>query len=204
MNKDILQKYDFQKLFKKKGYAYFATGKYNLNIIGVRTAHQGGKVTNRFDDFFVVIYKDAAGSWQRKVWPCTTEPGLSIMKAPTNRKGAAILVPGQYRGMWRIDYHNGKYKALCQRTKPVKVYRDNNRDDVYDLSPKSIDTGIFGINMHRASKWGTVTYVNKYSAGCQVFANVNDFNEMMRLANKQVAAGYGNSFSYTLIREEDM
>lgn len=203
MEKTKLLTYDFQKLFAKMGYAYFTTGAYNLNIIGVRT-RQGNKVTNKFDDWFVVTYKDKNGVWKRHVWPCTTEPGLAVMKKPTNRKGTAILVPNQYRGMWRIDYHNGKYKALCQRTKPCKVYRDGNKNDVYDLLPVTIETGIFGINMHRASKWGKVYVVDKYSAGCQVFQDVRDFNDMMALAEKQVKAGMGNSFTYTLINEEEL
>lgn len=203
MEKTKLLTYDFQKLFAKMGYAYFTTGAYNLNIIGVRTA-QGRKVTNRFDDWFVVTYKDSLGAWQRKVWPCTTEPGLDMMKSPQNKKGTAILVPGQYRGMWRIDLHNGKYRALCQRTKPCKVYRDGNRDDVYDLLPTKVEHGIFGINMHRASKWGKVSVIGRYSAGCQVFQSPSDFSEMMALADKQVQAGLGNAFTYTLINEEEM
>jgi hypothetical protein len=203
MTRNELIRYDFAKLFAKKGYAYFTNGAYNLNIIGVRSS-QGSKVTNRFDDWFVVTYKDKAGAWKRHVWPCTTEPGLDMMKNPSNRKGTAILVPGQYRGMWRIDMHNGKYKALCQRTKPCKVYRDGNKDDVYDLLPTKVDTGIFGINMHRASKWGKVNVVGKYSAGCQVFQDVKDFNAMMELAQKQLDAGLGNSFTYTILDEKEL
>lgn len=203
MTRNELLNYNFASLFNRKGYAYFTTGAYNLNIIGIRS-YQCNKVTNKFDDWFVVIYKDNRGSWHRKIWPCTTEPGLDLMKNPSNKKGTAILVPGQYRGMWRIDMHNGKYKALCQRTKPCKVYRDGNKDDVYDLLPTKIDTGIFGINMHRASRWSEANYIGKYSAGCQVFQSPTDFADMMALADRQVKAGLGNSFTYTLIKEEDL
>ena len=58
--------------------------------------------------------------------------------------------------------------------------------------------------MHRASKWGKVAVVGKYSAGCQVFQDVKDFNAMMELAQKQLDAGLGNSFTYTLLREEEL
>jgi hypothetical protein len=44
--------YDFEKLFKSKGYAYFTNGQYNLNIIGVRAA--GVNITNSFDDFSIL------------------------------------------------------------------------------------------------------------------------------------------------------
>ena len=40
--------YNFEELFKKKGYTYFTNGAYNLNIIGVRAA--GRNITNSFDD----------------------------------------------------------------------------------------------------------------------------------------------------------
>lgn len=203
MEKSKLLDYDFQALFKRKGYAYFTGGSFNLNIIGVRSA-QGNKVTNRFDDWFVVIYKDGKGVWQRCVWAGTTEPGLDSMMRPVNRKGAAIMVPGQYRGLWQIGIHNGKYRALVQRKTPVKVFRDNNRDKVYDMLPRTVESGVFGINMHRASRYGTVSYVGKYSAGCQVFATATSFDEMMKLADKQVATGHGKTFTYTLIREEEM
>ena len=203
MLKDKLENYDFAALFRRKGYAWFVNGAYNLNIIGVRSA-SGSKVTNKFDDYFVVAYRDSKGVWQRHVWPCTTEPGLDYMKNPMNKGGTAIVVPGQYRGVWQIGIHAGKYRALVQRKKPIKVYRDANRDDVYDLLPKTICNGIYGINMHRASKWGRINAVGKYSAGCQVFADPNDFNKMMELADRQVNGGYGNSFTYTLVREEDL
>lgn len=198
-----LKTYDFDKLFKKKGYAFFDRGSYNLNIIGIRS-NQANKVTNRFDDYFVVIYKDKSNKWNRKIWSGTTEPGLDCVKNPSNPKGVAIVVPGQYRGLWKIALHSGKYEALCQRTTPIKVYRDGNKNATYDLLPAKIDTGVFGINMHRAAKSGKSLYVGKYSAGCQVFADANDFNEMMKLAKLQVASGMGTTFTYTLLNESDL
>ena len=64
-----LETYDFQKLFKKLGYAYFTNGAYNLNIIGIRT--KGNSVTNEFDDYLVVIYKTTYGILTRKVYKIT-------------------------------------------------------------------------------------------------------------------------------------
>jgi len=198
-----LQNYDFQKLFEKLGYAYFTSGNYNLNIIGVRSDNKN-KVTNQFDDYFVIIYNTPTKKNVRKIIKGTTEPGLTIMRSPTNKKGAGIVVPGQYRGLWKIALHNGKYKALCQRDKPIKVYRDNNRDSTYDLKPQTIDKGIFGINFHRANERYLATLVNDYSAGCQVVQDNRDFQAVMYLAENQVKAGMGSTFTYTLIREQDL
>jgi hypothetical protein len=37
-----------------------------------------------------------------------------------NSKGCAILKEGQYKGVYEIDLHNGKYEAICQRLGPVR------------------------------------------------------------------------------------
>lgn len=192
---------DFEKLFKKKGYAYFTKGKYNLNIIGVRS-NQGNKVTNKYDDYLVVIYDTDNGS-KRNIYNITTEPGLSLMERPSNAKGTAILAPGQYRGAYKIDKHRGKYDALCQRNKPVKVYRDNNRNKVYDYNPDTLDVGMFGINIHRSNEFWTRSTIDQYSAGCQVFNDPKEFTAFMTVV-KKAAEIWGNCFTYTLINEEDL
>jgi len=192
--------YDFEKLFKKKGYAFFTKGSYNLNIIGVRSA--GARVTNSFDDVLVLIYKTPNGTWTRQVYQITTDPGRYYMVNPSNRKGTAILVPGQYRATYKIDKHRGKYDALCQRNKPVKVYRDNNKNEIYDWNPATLDEGLFGINIHKAGRIST--RVDTWSAGCQVFANETEFKSFMAYCKKQIAEGFGNCFTYTLIKEEDL
>lgn len=192
---------DFKKLFQLKGYDYFDRGLYNLNLIGIRSNNQN-KVTNKYDDVMVVIYNDTTGT-HKYMYPITTEPGLHYMVTELgNKKGTAILVPGQYKGCWAIGKHNGKYKALVQ-AKPVRVYRDKNKDRVYDLNPKTIDTGTFGINIHRSNETWTRSTVDMYSAGCQVFANPNYFKSFMSLCEKQKKL-YGNSFTYTLITEQDL
>ena len=190
---------DFSKILVNKGYAYFTNGKYNLNIIGVRRA--GNKVTNQFDDYIVVEYIDMYGIKTRDVFPATTDPGLSSMTKPMSTKGCAILVPGQYRSSWMIGYHKGKYEAIVQY-KPVKVYRDNNKDKVYDFDSKTIEEGIFGINIHKAGDNSTI--VNGWSAGCQVLARRKDFDKLMKLAHYQISQGHGKLFTYTLINEEDL
>jgi hypothetical protein len=189
---------DFEKIFARKGYAFFTKGTYNLNIIGVR--HKGRRVTNQFDDYLVVIYNTPKERNVRKIFKCTTLPGMKAMKHPIAIKGTAILKEGQYRGAYKIGYHKGKYKALCQ-AKPLPVYRDGNKDDKFDLNPLSIDKGIFGINIHKAGDNSTL--VDGWSYGCTVLAKSLDFNSLMRLVDRS-ASIYGNSFTYTLINEEDL
>ena len=190
---------DFSKILVNKGYVYFNKGKYNLNIIGVRRADT--KVTNQFDDYIVVEYIDMYGIKTREVFAVTTDPGLSSITNPISSKGCAILAPGQYRSCWKLGYHKGKYEAIVQY-KPVKVYRDNNKDKVYDFDSKTIEEGIFGINIHKAGDNSTI--VNGWSAGCQVLARRKDFDKLMKLAHYQISQGHGKLFTYTLINEEDL
>lgn len=188
---------DFAKLFKSKGYVFFDKGEYNLNIIGIRKS--GNLITNGFDDYIVVIYKNKRG-WQKIYYRATTEPGSYYMYTVPNKIGTAIMVPGQYRGAYKIGKHQGKYKALVQ-IKPVKVYRDANKDSYYDMEPETIQNGVFGINIHKAGN--ASKRIDKWSAGCQVIANDDNFRAFMQLCEK-AAKIYGDTFTYTLINEEDL
>ena len=125
------------------------------------------------------------------------------MEHPSNSEGCAILVPGQYRGVYKIDKHGGRYEAICQRNGKVKVYRDDNKDDTYDYDADSIQSGYFGINIHRSSAYKTGNYINKYSAGCQVFADPDDFDDFMEICHK-ASHIWGNKFTYTLIESKDI
>jgi hypothetical protein len=189
-----------EKAVKGKGYAWFeGTKDYDLNIVGVRNSATGNKVTNVFDDKITVSYK-LNGEWQFHEWNATTDPGKKGVMEYHNAAGVARLVEGQYRGSHSIGLHQGKYKALKQ-AKPVKVYRDPNRDLTYDET--KIAEGIFGINIHRSSATGTSTYVENWSEGCQVFSTVTDFDKFMALCEK-ASAIHGNSFTYTLIESSDL
>jgi hypothetical protein len=189
-----------EEAVKGKGYAWFeGTKDYDLNIVGVRNSATGNKVTNLFDDKITVSYK-LNGEWQFHEWNATTDPGKKGVMEYHNAAGVARLVEGQYRGSHSIGLHQGKYKALKQ-AKPVKVYRDPNRDLTYDET--KIAEGIFGINIHRSSATGTSTYVENWSEGCQVFSTITDFDKFMALCEK-ASAIHGNSFTYTLIESVDL
>lgn len=188
-----------KQVLESKGYAFFTNGVYNLNIIGIRNPNL---VANSFDDTMVVIYK-FGGEWITKVYPITTDAGTYWLKNPLSNKGTAILVPNQYRGVYSIDLHNNKYIALCQRNGKVEVYRDNDKDLILDMDSAKIEKGMFGINIHRSNPFSESLKVDKFSAGCQVFKRVKDFNEFMEICQKSKALS-GNSFTYTLIKESDL
>jgi len=185
----------------KKGYTFFDGNKQlNVNLIGIRRDNPG---TNEFDDFLVMIYRDKKLKEVCEIFPVTTDPGEYWLENPMNPKGTAVLVPGQYRGTWQLGKHQNNYEALVQR-KEVKVWRDNNKDKVIDYkSFHTISEGYFGINIHRSNPYDKSYLVNKWSAGCQVFQSVDVFDEFMKICKKS-ANLYGNSFTYTLLTEQEI
>lgn len=204
--KEILENVDFQKVFNKMGYAFFTKGQYNVNIIGVRNLTEGNVQNDTFNDALICIYntKDSKGKLvqKAKIWDATTDPGLKALNSPIDAKGTAILVPGQYRGVYKIDLHRGKYQALCQRLGVVKVYRDGNKNNKLDFNPTTISSGIFGINIHKSAEYARET-IGGYSYGCQVFKLTKDFNSFMDICKKS-AELYGNKFTYTLITTDEL
>jgi len=176
------------------GHAVFTRGAYNLNVIGVRSPT---RQANAFDDRLHLVYKDAFDRWVDLAFGCTTDPGLYWLEHPVRREGTAILKAGQYRGAYKIGLHRGRYPALVQK-KPVTVWRDRNMDDTLDHVPGSERTGLYGINIHHAGE--ASEQVDKWSAGCTVIADLNDWAIFQAVVNRS-ADRYGDSFTYTLIKE---
>ena len=195
----MYSKEQIEKAVKSKGFVWFNGSKdYDVNIVGVRNATPGQKVTNLFDDKLTLSYK-INGKWFFHEWDATTEPGKKGVMQFHNSGGVARLVPDQYRGVYKVSMHQGKYQALCQRLGDVTVWRDKNRDMDFDEIIR--DTGMFGINIHKA---GTVSnFVENWSEGCQVFKRTKDFNDFMVLINRAKEI-HGNHFTYTLIISSDI
>jgi hypothetical protein len=120
------------------------------------------------------------------------------------KEGVAVLKEGQYKGSHKIRKHQGRYEALGQQ-RPVTVYRDANKDGTYDLSDDNTQTGLFGINIHRATKYAgkKSSQVDKWSAGCQVIAANDDWTLFMKIMRK-ARDTWSNNFTYTLIESKDI
>ena len=198
LSKDIIE-----KTVKSKGFAWFENGDYNLNIVGVRNSETGTEVTNKFDDKITLSFM-CDGHWEFYCYDCTTDPGRYWEQNIMRKEGVAVLKEGQFRGSHKIRLHQGRYEALGQ-CRPVTVYRDANKDGKFDLSNDNTQTGLFGINIHRATKWGgkKSTQVDKWSAGCQVIAANDDWTAFMKIMRKARDI-WGNSFTYTLIESKDI
>jgi len=187
----LLQK--LKAILKHKGFTLF-TRPYELNIVGLRS---NNTAANRFDDQLHVFYRTNGIKWEYHVFRITTDPGTYWLKNPMQPQGTAILQQGQYKGAYVLGLHRGQYKALVQR-KPVTIIRDYDRNALLDFNNGRKNTGLFGINIHRANASGKTKSIDKYSAGCQVFENAADFARFLALCEKHRSL-YGNAFTYSLI-----
>lgn len=130
--------------------------------------------------------------------PCTTDPGHYYLQKPMVSKGTAILKEGQHRSSHRLGTHKG-YQALTQRI-PLPVYRDNTKDKELDFI--NVQTGMFGINIHRARQTTIIKQIGLYSAGCTVVQSPDDFMYLLMLVKRQRAFLGTDIVSYTILLKE--
>lgn len=180
----------------RNNHAWF-TKPESINLVGIRHPDQH---SNKFNDWMTCTWCDENGHWTFRRWPCTTDPGVYYREKPLNVKGTAIMVPGQYRGAYRMGTHKG-YEAIVQ-TKPVTVWRDANKNGVLDWEGIT-ETGLYGLNIHRASAIGESENVHRWSAGCQVLANAYDFAELLAIVRRSCFY-FGETFTYTLLEGSEL
>jgi len=195
-------KIDYQQLkrvMEAKAYRFFDQGIYNLNLFGIRNTSDEVDV---FNDWLGLAFRDEWANPRLLLFRGTTKPGLHYLKHRLlHLEGTAILIPGQYRGVWKLGQHQG-YQALQQRkSKAFRVWRDPDLDAKFDYSGL-VYHDVQGLNLHTTSFRNRVERVNRYSAGCQVIQNPHDF-EIFILIVKRSLEYYPNSFSYTLLEQAD-
>ena len=189
-----------------KGYRYFKDP-WMLNLVGIRSKvkQQGTVAVDKFIDYMVMWYYDSNGKRIDGKAIITTTPARSFYVGTADDKFNSVI-PNQYRDTYQIGPHKGGYTALVE-VKPILISRQEITGK-YDFSKTS--TASPGDNIHRASASGTSATIScnngtkGWSAGCQVFSNVNDFNWMMAAAKQQVINTNRNVFDYTLIKEEEI
>lgn len=181
---------------------------FNLNIVNIRS---DATTSGKFDDIQIVVWMyDKTIKYMKFV--VTTDPGIPYLLRPLNKHGAAIIVPGQYEGVWQLGKHKGQYDALIQ-VNPIDVYRDDDLDAIAKYITLEevasdanygfkINNGLFGINCHRASSIGIKEYVGYYSAGCVVHQDPIGYNKFINVC-KESAINWGNIFTATWITETD-
>lgn len=181
-----MKQYTQQELkdkFKEKGFIwpYF-------HLIGTRSK---ADKPNAFDDIFYLINGE-----EMHIYTGTTNPGVYWQyHFDLKKEGVAVLKPGQYVDKWTLGKHHGEYEAWTQAL-PVTVYRDADKDGKSEATSNE-DTGIFGINIHRANEKWKSTVIDKWSAGCQVFNDPLEYAQFIALSHESAQ----KFFTYTLLEE---
>ena len=216
------------KALQNKNYKIF-TGKFEMNIIGVRYQYEGQEYSNKFVDKMFVFYKDENNLWKINRFRVSTLPGTHIKitnsryskfksnvdKSVINTKitlkkycqyigrtGLGILQPAQYINSFKLGYFpsSGKYKSRALKSVGKQlIYRDSNWDSL-DITYSAEEEGYFGMHLHRGFEGGVL--VNNWSEGCQVFENGTSLDKFMDLMEIHKKVN-GDKFSYTLITSKD-
>ena len=185
------------KAVKEQGFVVFTQGDYNLNIVGVRHPNQ---LPDIFNDSLYCIFK-VSGEWEVHKFEVTTDPSIYWLMHPMRGDGTAILKhPQQMRASYKLGTHKGTYPCLVQ-CKPVQVWRDNNCDEIIDNYSKLTNSSSWGIQIHRAnSKWKSKR-ISKWSAGCTVFSDPQEYDKFMKIIQKSIEVHpTWDKFTYTLIQ----
>jgi len=183
---------DVIKEYKLKGYAFFEQP-YSMNIYAIRNKVQA---PNKFNDILGVIYNNGLTPVNVQM-PATVDPGTHWLLNPMDRGGAAAIIPGQYRGLWRLSKFKGT-DALLQ-IRPIRVYRDNNKDARFDYHISSATEGDYGIFLHQHfQKVDIATEINTSSAGCVVPQRIIDWEYFFEVIKLQITYGLGDTFTFTL------
>lgn len=194
---------DFNSLFQaysSKGYPFYDSGKFNINIFGIRDS---SNIVDEFNDILGVAYIDEFGRPIVLAARGTTKPGLYYL---TDHLGGAhgtfILKEGYYKSCWARGLHSGKYDALRQSSKAEFIgWRDKDKDGQLDMDGE-LFTDVSGLNFHTTSFINDKEKVGAYSAGCQVVQDDKDFM-MLRAVIYRSMEIYGNNVSYALFNIKD-
>jgi hypothetical protein len=184
------------KFLKSKGYIVYEQPNI-LNIVAMRDKDNGA-VTNKFDEVLYIFYKNEKNIWVLQSYQITTTPGF-IPKTNILPQEVAVLTLGQYIDQYKLGFHQNQKDHKCLKYSTNVIHRNDvkNRYNFFSITER----GAFGINIHRSSKNGSSENVFNWSEGCQVFKNSNQFNQFIKLCEKQEKIK--NTFTYTLCRKSE-
>jgi len=135
----------------------------------------------------------------------TTVPSLAYYgKKPMNPKGVGIKIPGDTLYLLQESSlgSGNKYKMMVEG-QPIKVGRypiGVTKFETY--KPSDIYTENCGMQIHRSSTKGVGICVGPWSAGCQVFADYQEWQDFISKAEKEKMNS--NKFHYGLIQLDDI
>ena len=178
-----------------------------LFMIGVRESlelkkREGDKFTDK-----IIIVDPSKPDEKVESYQITTSPSLAYYSDPErmlNQDGTAIMDPGVSK--YKIGIHKkgspSQHEALVQAGEmDIQRYKPTIKEfETY--APGGSDSGDgYGINIHRSSTERGVC-VGPYSAGCQVFADGQDFLKFM--STLKASTANGGEFLYALVENDNL
>ncbi len=189
---------------KNKNYTVYELNN-QLNIVALRSKIQvkdeeNSNITNLFDEELCVFFKNDNGNWEIFEYAISTVPGYVAGKTELPEK-VGILVLGQYVERLRMISYlgNSSYPALA--FDECSIHRNDKLDRYNFQSP--IETGNFAMTIHRSSDVNTSEFVFNYSEGAQVFKNLNQYEQFMKICQNQIDKGGKSTFTYTLCSKKE-
>lgn len=194
---------DFSSLFQtysRKGYPFYDTGRFNVNLFGIRNSEN---VVDEFNDILGLCYLDDFSRPNVLLIKGTTKPGAYWLgQKMGNSKGTFVLAEGYYRHGFIKGKHKGQYDCLVQNGSGIfKGYRDDNKNGIIDYDGPMHDD-VTGLNFHTTSFLNDKEKVGAYSAGCQVSQDDKDHLTFMPIIYKSMEI-YGSRVSYALFNTKD-
>ena len=125
-------------------------------------------------------------------------------KKPMNPKGVGIKLPGDTAYLLQESSLGGKQKyKMMVEAQPIRVGRYPIGVTKYETyKPADVYTENCGMQIHRSSTSGVGICVGPWSAGCQVFADNNEWKEFISKAEAE--SMNGGKFTYALIQLDDI
>lgn len=167
---------------------------YNVFLFGVRG---DPRATDLWDDLIGAVWWDDETRGQVCLFPATTDPGLAALRDPRHAQGAARIVPGQYRRVWRLGTRASNGRTALMQVGPFRVQRDNDGSTTYDEAAPLHDAPDNALLLHEPYRDG-LSVVGAASEGCQVTQRAEDARFLFELVRLQEARGCGSTVSYTL------
>jgi len=167
------------------------------NKISVKSISENN---DKFTDALYLIESKAKDDDMVKPYQITTSPSLAYYgKKPLNPQGIGIKLPGDT--LYNLGSHkmgHGTY-VLMAEAEPIEVGRypiGTVKYETYTPVDK-FQKQYCGMQIHRSSTGSPSPCIGPWSAGCQVFSDIKEFNEFIERATKQTVNS--NRFIYALV-----
>jgi len=169
-----------------------------VNIFGIRDT----------EDIEQDIFNDYIGlaiNGEVYLFEATCDPGVYwTKKHGVGNKGVAHICLGFHKNVYQVGSHKGK-EGMVQYGASIKIWRDKD-NNFYFNEGDVIETGFFGVNIHRASIVKDIIKIGRWSGGCQVIRKNIDINKFMKLikSTNKYKKNKKARFSYMLFSKEEI